>query len=212
MIKQILAEINSTRKQILAFEEEFDFKNFKKEYLNSRSRETTELQNDIIKKIKSDFLEEEDIIKIINLSKDNNELYFVYLIGNALKETDIEAQKRVVYYLYTLGNIDLLEKLIYDNKIKKEFAVKIVGGYESIVFLQGDDAREYVQCFEDGKVKKLFNGLIEYDFNENYEYYFKKEIELNGYDKIKRGNYVVFCRPNLDHIGLYKEIVGKKLR
>lgn len=209
MNKRLVIAIAKLKKQIDAFEkEDFKFNNFKKEYDSKQS----DLKKDVLKQIKNDLLEESDIIKIINLAKNENDLYFVFEIGKNLKENDVKAKQAVVFYLNKYGNEDLLKKLIKSDVISKDFAIEIIGGYEEIVFMQGDEANTYVEYFEDGKKKKLFDSLVNFDDGDDGEWFFEDEIRPRGYDLLDNGKYAAVCNSRLGDIGFYKVIKGIGLK
>ncbi len=209
MNQRLMIAIAKLKKQIDAFEkEDFKFNNFKKEYDSKQN----DLKKDVLKQIKNDLLEESDIIKIINLAKNENDLYFVFEIGKNLKEKDVKAKQAVVFYLNKYGNEDLLKKLIKSDVISKDFAIEIIGGYEEIVFMQGDEANTYVEYFEDGKKKKLFDSLVNFDNGDGGEWFFEDEIRPRGYDLLDNGKYAAVCNSRLGDIGFYKVIKGIGLK
>lgn len=209
MNKRLVIAIAKLKKQIDAFEkEDFKFNNFKKEYDSKQS----DLKKDVLKQIKNDLLEESDIIKIINLAKNENDLYFVFEIGKNLKENDVKAKQAVVFYLNKYGNEDLLKKLIKSDVISKDFAIEIIGGYEEIVYMQGDEANTYIEYFEDGKKKKLFDSLVYFNDGGSGEWFFEDEIRPRGYDLLDNGKYAAVCNSRLGDIGFYKIIKGIGLK
>jgi len=212
MDKKLMIAIAKLKKQIDAFEEEFKFNNFKKDYDKNSKSKKEDLKKDVLKQIKNDQLEESDIIKIINLAKSNNDLYFVYEIGKLLKDNDTKALQAVTFYLNKYGNEDLLKKLIKSGNIRKDFAIEVIGGYEEITYLQGDEADTYIGYFEEGKKGKLFSSLTEFDYGDGGEWFFEDEIRPRGYDFLSNSNYAVVCNTKLGDIGFYKVIKGIGLK
>lgn len=207
MKQRLMIEIAKLKKQVDALDEDkFNFTRLKKDYIDTKT--TADLKKDVLKKIKDDIFEESDIIKIINLAKNNNDLEFIFEIAKLLKTDDIKAKQMVVFYLNKYNELDLLKKLIKKDIVSKDFVVEIIGGYEEIIYLQGNEADEYVKYFEDGKKKQLFDNLSQFDYGDGGEWFFEDEIRPKSYDFLKNNIYAAVCNTRIGDIGFYKIIKG----